>query len=76
MRNEIYMQPYHSYTIKVFKSGTKYFGLVSYGGKVYYRSTSSRIDERLNDRWAVRYLLGHLKWWVRDRGNKKRTRGR
>ena len=70
LKNEIYSESYYSYTIKIFKSGQWYIGIVSYGGKERYQSTAKYSD------WQKRYLLWHLRWWVRDMGNKTRKRGR
>ena len=71
MKAEIYSESYHSYQIRIFKSGHGYIGVVSYGGRVRYTSGCDYGKE-----WHKRYLLGHLRWWVRDKGNKRRTRWR
>ena len=68
MKNEICSEHYHSYLIQIFKSGDRYLGVVSYHGKTCYESKS--------DKGWTDHLLIHLKWWIRDRGNKSRTRPR
>ena len=68
MKNEIYNQPYFSYTLRILKSGTLYTGQVVYGNKVYYESEAGWIGRAS---WiCTKHLLIHLKWWVRTRGHK------
>ena len=62
MKNKIYTELYRGYTINILKSGSVYFGEVRYGDKVHYKS-KAKSDSK--------YLLRHLKWWVRERGNRK-----
>ena len=72
MRNEIYCEGYCSYVIRILKSGTCYTGQVLYGDKVYYECSTGWIGSAT---WiCTQYLLRHLKWWIRHRGNKRRQR--